>query len=204
MIWTSEYMSPLGRITLACDDEAIVGLWFNGQRYFGSVLPEVTAQREHPLFAEAGRWLDIYFSGKEPGFLPPLRYDTTPFRKRICDIMLTIPYGKTMTYGEIAAEAAHQQGLAKMSAQAWDITPFRSSSRATVWWVQTAALPAMAVASKGRKHCWSWSVPICMACSYRRRGPRFDRVSLPVRPENIRTSGLTGPDVYFCFSCGGI
>lgn len=118
MIWTSEYMSPLGRITLACDDEALVGLWFNGQRYFGSVLPKVTAQREHPLFAEAGRWLDIYFSGKEPGFLPPLRYDTTPFRKRICDIMLTIPYGKTMTYGEIAAEAARQQGLAKMSAQA--------------------------------------------------------------------------------------
>ena len=118
MIWTSEYMSPLGRITLACDDEAIVGLWFNGQRYFGSVLPEVTVQREHPLFAEAGRGLEIYFSGKEPGFLPPLRYDTTPFRKRICDIMLTIPYGKTMTYGEIAAEAARQQGLAKMSAQA--------------------------------------------------------------------------------------
>ena len=104
MIWTSEYMSPLGRITLACDDEAIVGLWFNGQRYFGSVLPEVTAQREHPLFAEAGRWLDIYFSGKEPGFLPPLRYDATPFRRLICDIMLTIPYGKTMTYGAIAAE----------------------------------------------------------------------------------------------------
>ena len=118
MIWTSEYMSPLGRITLACDDEALVGLWFDGQRYFGSVLPKVTVQREHPLFAEAGRWLDIYFSGKEPGFLPPLRYDTTPFRKRICDIMLTIPYGKTMTYGEIAAEAARQQGLAKMSAQA--------------------------------------------------------------------------------------
>ena len=55
MIWTSEYMSPLGRITLACDDEALVGLWFNGQRYFGSVLPKVTVQREHPLFAEAGR-----------------------------------------------------------------------------------------------------------------------------------------------------
>ena len=47
MIWTSEYMSPLGTITLACDDEAIVGLWFNGQRYFGSVLPKVTVQRKH-------------------------------------------------------------------------------------------------------------------------------------------------------------
>ena len=72
MIWTSEYMSPLGTITLACDDEALVGLWFNGQRHFGSVLPEVTAQREHPLFAEAGRWLDIYFAGGQPDFTPPL------------------------------------------------------------------------------------------------------------------------------------
>lgn len=68
MTWISEYVSPLGTITLACDDEALVGLWFNGQRYFGSVLPKVTVQREHPLFAEAGRWLDIYFPARNRGF----------------------------------------------------------------------------------------------------------------------------------------
>ena len=202
MIWTSEYMSPLGRITLACDDEALVGLWFNGQRYFGSVLPKVTVQREHPLFAEAGRWLDIYFSGKEPGFLPPLRYDTTPFRKRICDIMLTIPYGKTMTYGEIAAEAARQQGLAKMSAQAVGGAVGHNPISLMIPCHRVVGTNGSLTGyGGGRKHCWSWSVPICMACSYRRRGLRFDRVSLPLRPENIRTSGLTGPDVYFCFSC---
>lgn len=118
MIYITEYDSPLGTITLACDGEAITGLWFNGQKYFGNILPRETMQQEQPLFAEARRWLDIYFSGRDPGFLPPLRYDSTPFRKLICSIMLTIPYGQTMTYGEIAAEAARQQGIKTMSAQA--------------------------------------------------------------------------------------
>ena len=118
MVYTTEYASPLGAITLACDEEAIIGLWFNGQRYFGNILPKRTEQKERPLFADAKRWLDIYFSGREPDFLPLLRYDSTPFRKMVCEIMLTIPYGRTMTYGEIAAEVARRQGLEKMSAQA--------------------------------------------------------------------------------------
>lgn len=117
-VYTAEYESPLGTITLACDEEALIGLWFNGQKYFGRILPEQTEPREQPLFAEARRWLDVYFSGREPDFLPPLRYDSTPFRKTVFDIMLTIPYGKTMTYGEIAAEIARRRNLPKMSAQA--------------------------------------------------------------------------------------
>ena len=61
---------------------------------------------------------DIYFSGKAPDFTPPLKMDTTPFRKAVWEIMLTIPFGQTMTYGEIADRIAKQRGLAKMSAQA--------------------------------------------------------------------------------------
>lgn len=118
MIYTYEYLSPLGTITLASDGETIIGLWFNGQRHFGNVLPQKTETKELPLFADAKRWLDIYFSGKEPDFLPPLRYDSTPFRKSVCDIMMTIQYGKTMTYGEIAANITEQKGIEKMSAQA--------------------------------------------------------------------------------------
>ena len=118
MVYTTEYASPLGPITLACDEDAIIGSWFNGQRYFGNILPEQTEQKEQPLFADAKRWLDVYFSGRAPDFLPPLCYNSTPFRKTVCEIMLTIPYGRTMTYGEIAAEIARQQGLEKMSAQA--------------------------------------------------------------------------------------
>ncbi len=118
MIYKHEYPSPLGEITLASDDEYIIGLWFNGQRHFGNILPRQTERKELPIFRKAEHWLDTYFSGKEPDFLPPLRYDSTPFRKAVCDIMLTIPYGKTMTYGEIATEIARRKGIEKMSAQA--------------------------------------------------------------------------------------
>lgn len=123
MEFIDKYESPLGRITIACDDNVITGLWFDGQKYAEdilNVLPEEAMQREqeYSLIREAKRWLDIYFSGQEPDFLPPLRYDTTPFRKLVCDIMLTIPYGKTITYGEIAAKVADHQGIKKMSAQA--------------------------------------------------------------------------------------
>ena len=118
MTYTSRYASPLGDIILACDEDALIGLWFNGQKYCGSTLPAGTQEQERPLLREAKEWLDIYFSGCQPDFLPPLRYDATPFRKAVCDIMRTIPYGQTMTYGEIAARMARQRGLEKMSAQA--------------------------------------------------------------------------------------
>ena len=120
MVYTKQYVSPLGPITLACDEEAVIGLWFNAQKYFGNILPEKIEEEpeNNPLLEDAKRWLDIYFSGKEPDFLPPLRYDSTDFRKKVCDIMLQIPYGKTVTYGEIAAEIAKDFGIKKMSAQA--------------------------------------------------------------------------------------
>ena len=118
MIYTSQYSSLLGKMTLACDDQAIVGLWFNGQKYFGNILPVEGEEKNHPLFDQVRRWLDIYFSGRQPDFLPPLKYGSTPFRKMVCDVMLTIPYGNTMTYGEIAALVVKNLGMKKMSAQA--------------------------------------------------------------------------------------
>ena len=118
MIFTAEYPSPLGTITLACDETAICGLWFNGQRHFASALPDNAERTETSLLEQAKYWLDVYFSGREPEFLPPLRYDSTPFRERVCRILLTIPYGKTMTYGEIAAKIAGETGVSRMSAQA--------------------------------------------------------------------------------------
>lgn len=119
MIYIASYTSPLGTITLAADGAALTGLWFDGQKYFGSTLPRETVRQEDiPVFVETKRWLDVYFSGKEPDFTPQLRYELTPFRKMVCEIMLAIPYGSTMTYGEIAARLAAQQGKAHMSAQA--------------------------------------------------------------------------------------
>lgn len=118
MGYKSHYDSPLGGITLASDGEALTGLWFDGQKYFGATLAEGCEQRTLPVFEQAYQWLDIYFSGKDPGFTPPLVMKTTPFRKAVWEIMLQIPFGETMTYGEIAGEIAKQKGLERMSAQA--------------------------------------------------------------------------------------
>lgn len=112
------YTSPLGGITLASSGEALAGLWFDGQKYFPHKLISESTEAELPIFTQTCNWLDIYFSGKEPGFTPPISLHTTPFRKAVCDIMLTIPYGQTMTYGEIANIIANQQGAERMSAQA--------------------------------------------------------------------------------------
>ena len=112
------YTSPLGGITLSSDSETLTGLWFDGQKYFPHKLISESSEAELPIFTETVNWLDIYFSGKEPDFTPPISLHTTPFRKAVCDIMLTIPYGQTMTYGEIASILAEQQGVERMSAQA--------------------------------------------------------------------------------------
>ena len=118
MEYTHAYASPLGGITLASDGEALTGLWFDGQKYFGSGLSAAREERDLPVFAETIRWLDIYFSGREPDFLPPLRARGTPFQERIWAALRAIPYGKTRTYGEIAAQIAQQTGQPRMSAQA--------------------------------------------------------------------------------------
>ncbi len=118
MIYTTSYTSPLGPITLASDGKVLTGLWFDGQTYFGHGLSKDATEKDLPIFHEAKRWLTIYFSGKEPDFLPPLNYDSTPFRKQVFDILLTIPYGKTITYGDIAKKIAKERGISHMSAQA--------------------------------------------------------------------------------------
>ena len=118
MEYIHHYESPLGAITMASDGEALTGLWFDGQKYFADCLETEHEEKMLPVFGQTDRWLDIYFSGKEPDFTPPLNMKTTEFRKAVWNIMLTIPYGKTMTYGEIADRIAKQKGLQTMSAQA--------------------------------------------------------------------------------------
>jgi methylated-DNA-[protein]-cysteine S-methyltransferase len=118
MEYTHHYDSPFGGITLACDGVALTGLWFDGQKYFGASLSRDHEQRELSVFEQADRWLDLYFSGREPDFTPALSMKTTPFRKAVWEILLTIPYGRTMTYGEIARRIAEEKGLSRMSAQA--------------------------------------------------------------------------------------
>ena len=118
MVYKHLYISQLGSITLASDGKSLTGLWFDGQKHFPHNLVSESTKAELPIFMQACNWLDIYFGGKEPSFTPPISLHTTPFRKTVYDILLTIPYGQTMTYGEIASILAEQQGVKRMSAQA--------------------------------------------------------------------------------------
>lgn len=112
------YDSPLGGITLASDGEALTGLWFDGQKYFADTMNEDAKEQELTIFAQTCHWLDIYFNGQEPDFMPRLKMNTTPFRKAVWEVLLTIPFGKTMTYGEIAKRIAQERGISQMSSRA--------------------------------------------------------------------------------------
>ena len=118
MHYTTFYESPIGRMLLAADETGLTGLWFEGQKYFARCLDRETEEKELPVFAEAKRWLDIYFSGKEPDFTPPLHFTGTDFQKEVWEILCAIPYGQTMTYGAIADQLAKKRELSRMSAQA--------------------------------------------------------------------------------------
>ena len=118
MICTKRYDSPLGEILLAGNGEGLTGLWFAGQKYFAQGLPGDAAPGEDTVLAQTCRWLDRYFAGEDPGPLPPLAPRGTPFRREVWDILLTIPPGEVLTYGDIAARLAQSRGIAHFSAQA--------------------------------------------------------------------------------------
>ena len=119
MIYTNTYESHLGHILLAGDDEGLTGLWFTeGGRYIGLGLKKDAVPRETDYFEQTKEWLDIYFTGRDPGFMPKIHLVGSDFRNLVGEIMCEIPFGETITYGEIADRIAKIRGLHKMSAQA--------------------------------------------------------------------------------------
>lgn len=139
------YPSPLGILRITFDESALLGLSFDEEfsathpsdkpistahsteeQFSGtySSLSEsslhdmVQSQPEPPIFQETKRWLDLYFSGQQPNFIPTLRLKTTPFRHLVYDILLNIPYSQTKTYGDVAIELAKRLHRPTMSAQA--------------------------------------------------------------------------------------
>lgn len=98
----TRYESPLGSVLLAADQNGLTGLWFVGQKYFPSFSDGNFFENETPVLTEAKHWLSLYFSGKEPDFLPSLHPQGSSFRQAVWNVLLTIPRGQTMTYGEIA------------------------------------------------------------------------------------------------------
>lgn len=102
MTYTYNYSSPLGEILLAANDNGLTGLWFYGAKYFAADLEDERTEKLTPVLRQTLRWLDIYFSGSEPDFMPPLEMHGSDFRRRVWAELAKIPYGETVTYGEIA------------------------------------------------------------------------------------------------------
>ena len=111
MIFTQHYVSPLGGMLLAADEQGLTGLWFDGAKYFAANLPEKREEKRTPILDEAARWLDLYFAGRQPDFMPPLHLIGSDFRQRVWKRLLAIPYGQTATYGALLGGGMSAQAV---------------------------------------------------------------------------------------------
>ena len=119
MYYSTTYLSPVGTLTLGSDGENLVGLWLEGQKYFGGAAGELEKQDGLPVFCAVKGWLERYFAGEKPSpFELPLRPMGGEFRQQVWELLCQIPYGEVTTYGALAKELAAQMGRASMSSQA--------------------------------------------------------------------------------------
>lgn len=120
MYYSTTYPSPVGQFTLASDGTNLIGLWLEGQKYFGNTVKENMAEKcQVPVFETTKRWLDKYFKGQQPALpLKSLAPTGSEFRKIVWDLLCEIPYGQVVTYGEIAKKTAARMKRKSMSAQA--------------------------------------------------------------------------------------
>lgn len=117
MLYKMRIHSPLGDLCAESDGENLTALWSMAGKY--DPAPEADRSGEElPVLRETRRWLELYFAGKQPDFMPPMRPGGTVFRELVWQILREIPYGKATSYGAVAKEAAKRLGKERMSAQA--------------------------------------------------------------------------------------
>lgn len=106
MFFCTKHSLPVGTVTLASDGERLCGLWLAGQKYYGQSIPgEMQERKALPVFDAAKNWLHRYFAGKRPAASElPLLPIGSPFRQAVWQLLCEIPYGQTITYGEIARQ----------------------------------------------------------------------------------------------------
>lgn len=110
--------TPLGEVRLRSDGESLTGLWFVGQVNDAKDNRDIEIKDDLSIFGQVKTWLERYFSGEETPITIPLRPKGTIFQERVWKILQEIPYGDTMTYGDIAQRIAKEKGVATFSAQA--------------------------------------------------------------------------------------
>ena len=119
-VYASRYESPVGTLLLAERNGKLVGVWIEGQKYFCETLSGQTPEfADTPILLQTKQWFDRYFNGERPQISElSLAPEGSDFRKAVWQILCEIPYGKTVSYGEIARQMAKHLGLNRMSAQA--------------------------------------------------------------------------------------
>ncbi len=119
-VYLKKYNSPVGGITIAANDNALMGVWIEGQKYdLSSCRDCLTEYKDTYILDMACDWLDRYFKGEKPEIERlPLCPRGSEFRQKVWKILCRIPYGKTVTYGDIARQICDESGISEMSAQA--------------------------------------------------------------------------------------
>ena len=110
--------TPLGEVRLRSDGKSLTGLWFVGQVNDAKEHSDIEIKDDLPIFEQVETWLESYFSGKQTPITIRLQPKGTIFQERVWQMLQEIPYGETMTYGEIAQRIAKEKGVATYSAQA--------------------------------------------------------------------------------------
>ena len=120
MHYMTAYSSPIGTLTLACCEGSLVGLWIEGQKYHGGTIAGTMIKNDDmPIFSIVKKWLDRYFAKEQPNIAElPLMPGGGTFRQSVWKILCEIPYGKVITYGDIAKKIAAQSGKKTMSSRA--------------------------------------------------------------------------------------
>lgn len=113
------YQSPIGGMMVVASDVALVGLWISGQKYYARRMDvEKVVERETKVLRQTTKWLDAYFRGEKPDSHElKVEPEGTDFQRAVWRSLREIPYGETMSYGEIAQKITAKTG-GKMSAQA--------------------------------------------------------------------------------------
>ena len=118
-MFKSYYNSNLGKIIIVADSRYIYGLYFDNQKYLPENLEKLEINNNSPIIKQVKLWLEEYFNGKKPNLENlPIKLIGSEFKMLVWSVLKTIPYGKTITYGEIAKTLAKKTNKEKISARA--------------------------------------------------------------------------------------
>jgi len=101
------YTSPIGLLSIVATDQYLFGIWVEGQNHFerGLIVDNIEEVKTHPVLNQAISYLDDYFLGQNPSLSElPLAPIGTDFEKKVWSYLREIPFGTTVTYGQIAKD----------------------------------------------------------------------------------------------------